>query len=97
MFTINVLPPAGAEGYKSHADFILKIDIVRVSLGLRSQARISSRLLNHSNATPMPSVPSLNTSYCQTLVHPGTLNIPEAMYIVYGPLRTISTVFNTMR
>ena len=28
-----------------------------------------------------------------TLVHPGTLNIPEATYIVYGPLRTINYVF----
>ena len=58
---------------------------VRVSLGLRSQVRISSRLLNHSNAMPMPSVPSLKASYCQMLVHPSTLNIPEATYIVYGP------------
>ena len=70
-------------------------DGVRVSLGLRSQVRISPRLLNHSNATPMPSVPSLKASYCQTLVHPSTLNIPEATYIVYGPLWTISSMFNT--
>ena len=41
----------------------------------------------------MPSVPSLKASYCQTLVHLGTLNIPEATYIVYGPLRTINYVF----
>ena len=38
---------------------------VTVSLGLRSQVRISLHLLNHPNTTPMPSVPSLEASYCK--------------------------------
>ena len=74
----------------SHGPLPPHVASVRVSLSLRSQVQISitQPFQRHANA-----IGSKHRSMLLSmLVHPGTHIIPEATYIVYGPLQTVNYV-----